>query len=291
MNNVKSKGLRKYTKKAGKTSLRARKVTKSMPASSTDYMIKLVNRMINKNVENKVTGVVTASNSVLSIVCEEGVASSYNYFLFNPVNSGLLNLTQGVNVDQRVGNRITLKRFVIKGTIYWDPAYTVAQDANSPGWLQSQGYVDLYIGRPRDLNTVLDNDLPLFYQNGSTTITPTAQIEERTYSVNKDDYNVLYHKRFKIGANTVAGDNVNYGNNDYSLNKEFGIDLCRKHYKNKIIRYNDANVNPNEAYISSTYIWATFTCPNTNPQIGTVNGTAYSPVRMIVTAYAEYEDA
>lgn len=284
MNNVKPKGLRKYAKKTTKSSMSRRKTNYAMSDTTKQTILKMINRVVNKNVENKVTGIVTDSNSVLSIDVSGGMATDYNYFLFNPVNSGLLNLTQGVNVDQRIGNRITLKRYVIKGSIYWDPSYTSSTN-NSPGFLQAQGYVDLYIGRPRDIGSIIDNDLPLFYQNGSQTITPTAQIEERTYSVNKDDYNILYHKRYKVGTNNTSG------NNDYALNREFGIDLCRKHYKNRIIRYNDANVQPNDAYLDSTYIWATFTCPNTNPVLGDTETTIYSPVRMIVSAYAEYEDA
>lgn len=285
LKNGKTKGYRK----TGKKVIHRRKtVGKSLPKVMKKDVQKMIKTEIAKNVENKITPNITASNSILSIVVDGTNPVQYNYFVFNPVNSGVLAINQGVDVQSRIGNKIKLKRFIIKGTVYYDPSGTIGPYGNNPYFSQSQGYVDLYFGRPVNTDNFISNQLNGLYQNGSTVITPTAQIMERTYGINKDEYKIYWHKRLKIGVST--GEN----NNDYKLNHEFGFDVCKACTKNLIVKYNDNSTVPESGLLDSLCLWATFTCPNTDPvamPLLNVNATAYSPVRMIATSYVEFEDA
>lgn len=277
-------GKTKGNRKTGKKVIHRRKTAnKTLPKVIKKDVQKMIKTEIARNVENKVTGNVSTSNSILSI--DSGPNPVYNYLAFSPVDSGLLNINQGVDVQSRIGNKIKLKRWIIKGTVYYDPAGTTS-GPHSFG--QSQGYVDLYFGRTVNTDLNINNQLDFLYQNGSATITPTAQIVERTYGINRDYYKVYWHKRIKIGISGTS----DYNNNDYVLNYEFGFDVCKHCTKNLVVKYDDGSSIPESGLLNSLYLFGTFTCPNTDPTVSPIAGsTAYSPVRIIATSYAEYEDA
>lgn len=275
-------------RKTGKKAIHRRKtVDKNM--SKVNHLRKLVKMEIAKNVENKITGNQQASNSVvLCPTSNTGTITSIgdlSYFVFNPVDAGVLNVPQGTDVQSRIGNQIKLKRYVIKGSVYWDPTL----DASNNFININQGYVDLYVGRLLN-NEFIDTHLTDLYNNGSTALFPTMQILDRTLSINKDQYKTYWHKRFKIGQSSA-----NYNNNDYKLNVEFGLDVCRYVCKNKIIKYDDVDATPNDSLLSSITLFAVGTYPNAdfNPGTGGYNpdSFAYFPVRIQCTSYCEYEDA
>jgi len=265
---------------------------KSMVKPTTAEVRTIVKAEIARDIENKVTQTGSVSNSVLTIQTNgEGNEPDYSFFNWAPATAagGVLNISQGVDSQTRVGNKIKLKRWVIKGTCYYDPAGTISA---TNGWQQSQGYINIYFGRTNNINNIVTDTLDYFYQNGSNTITPLGEIIERTYGVNHDYYKIYWHKQFKIGANTNNGDNINYGNNDYSLNHEFGFDVCKLCTKNLIVKYNDMSDIPQDGLFNSLFLFATYTSPNTNPVVNaSTTTTLYAPARIIASSYVEYEDA
>lgn len=281
----------KYSKSKSKRT--TKKTTSKVPQAVKLY----VKKETAKNIENKYTGSVGGTGSVLTVTYDSGsppVGSTLDYFLFNAQQSGLFSMIQGVQQNQRLGNTIKLKRWVIKGSVYYDPNYTV--DNNDGGFTQAQGYVDVYFGRPKNMVNQIQPQLTGLYQDGSSALTPSCQLTERLYSINQDQYKVLWHKRYKIGSAGSGPGGTNSSpivNNDYKLNHEFGFDVCKLCCKNKILRYDDNTTNPEDALVSSLYVWATFTMPNQNLDLnaGGAGAVKYSPVKMAVQSYAEYEDA
>lgn len=286
---------RTYRKTGRKVNYRRKTAVKTMPKVNKKVVQKMIKTEIAKNVENKITGNISTSNSVLSIDTNAmGNISQFNYFVFNPVNSGVLTINQGVDVQSRIGNQIKLKRYVIKGSVYYDPA----TDVNHNIWSgQNQGYIDLYIGRPVNLDNVITNQLTGLYQNGNADITPQCQILDRTYKINKDYYKIYWHKRFKIGnagvQGVIANNNGQINNNDYKLNVEFGVDLCKLACKNRVVKYNDNSTIPQDSLLDSFCLFAVGTYPNYDiPLTGYApNSQLYLPVRIQCTSYCEFEDA
>lgn len=280
----------KYSKKSNKRS--TKKNTYKVPKAIKTY----VKKETAKNIENKVTGTVGGSQSVLTVVnTQEGqnITSQLGYYLFNPSTSGLFSMQQGTAQNQRVGNTIKVKRWVIKGSVYYDAFFP---PAGNECFAQNQGYVDVYFGRPKNMNNTIQPQLVGLYQDGAQTITPQCELIERLYSINKDQYKIYWHKRFKIGSAGYNDGTVNSNmvNNDYKLNKEFGFDVCKLCFKNKVLRYDDNTTDPSDALVDSLYLWATFTMPNQDAQNidpATDAGTFYSPVKIACQSYAEYEDA
>ena len=279
-----SKGTIK-SRKSNKRPISSNKVSKGIKT--------LVKKEIARNVENKITVNASTEQSILAVNYNTSLMKYItDYISWAPQGDGdVLTIQQGTAQDQRIGNKIKLKRWVVKGSVYYDPnAFTGA--LYDEYFQQAQGFVDIYFGRQLNMGNVVPGNLQDLYQNGGTTFTPTGALLERTYSINKDEYKIYWHKRYKIGAaSTLSG--YQTSNNDYKLNQEFGFDICKLVCKNKVLKYSDSTNTPEDQLVSSLTLWATFTCPSTNIQYTYTaeDNTAYSPAKISVTSYAEYEDA
>lgn len=270
-----------------------KKTYKKRPTMSKKSIKTMVKKEIASNIENKISSNVSSSASILNIIQQDLTAPILDYYVWNPYFNGLFNtIIQGPAQSQRIGNTIKLKRWVIKGSIYYDAAFTGTSLLAFP---QNQMYIDLYFGRKLNLTESVLGTLDDFYQSGSNSIAPYGQLIERTYGVNKDEYKVYWHKRYKVGAAGTTPAGTDYPNNDYKLNREFGFDVCKLVCKNKKIKYNDSMSNVAEdALIQSLSLWAVGTMPNTSVDTTlTPSGatTYYSPVRIQANTYVEYEDA
>lgn len=276
----------KGTKKVKRSVRRTKKV--SEPVKS------YIKKELAKNIENKVSINVDYSGSILTVQSDNNNLITYNYGIFNPYANNQFAINQGVAMNERIGNRIKLKKWIMKGTIYVDPLAPPTAGSTFP---LSLGYIDYYLGRKNNLTEQITTDLEFLYQNGPAANTPTGQLEERLYPINRDEYKIYYHKRVKIGQSTYFGTGtpVPYvmPNNDYKLNHEFKIDICKLVCKNHIIKYDDANSTAEDALLQSLTMFATFTMPSADvdPTSQPANSTAYSPVRWYLTSYIEYEDA
>ena len=252
-----------------------------------------VNQIISRNVENKFTSTLTYNDAV----ARTDAASAYTFFNWSPgadaTGSKLFNLDNGTYQNQRVGNTIKLKRWIIKGII--QPVIT-----ETTTMLNSYvGYVDVYFGKLMKNTAPPANTLTKLYQNGITATTPTCLSTDMLNPLNRDNYKVYYHKRFKMGA---ASDNDSYSstpstasahpaNNDFKLSRTFGFDVCKYILKNRHVKFPDGNIAPapapDNADILNLTIWATFT-PQTGQATGASSKTLYN---IDCLTYAEYEDA
>lgn len=284
-------GNRKTYKKSYRKATRKGK-SKPKTKVSTKLQNKTVRSIVKKeianNIENKMTINVDYTGSVLTIQTDASNNISYNYGIFNPVTQGLFGITQGVQQNQRIGNKIKLKRWIVKGSIYMDPVVET-----SLCFPQQQCYVNLYLGRKNNLTEDVDTTLENLYQNGPSANNPQGLIMERLYSINKDEYKIYWHRRYKIGQASGASTAFVLGNNDYILNKEFGLDICRYVCKNSVLKYDDANTVVENALLSSLTMFCTITMANHDVTTQGIQAeqTFYSPVRWEMSSYAEYEDA
>lgn len=257
----------------------------------------IVKNEIARNVENKITPVNQISGSILTIEADASGNGSLQYLVNSPVQTGFLNIIQGTSQSQRIGNQIKLKRWVVKGTVYFDLANGQLGDPIvSVPFKQNQGYVNLYFGRLLNMDNQINTGLTDLFQNGNDALSPSGLIVDRLYTINKDVYKIYWHKQYKIGISSPTNPGPTAGvlnNNDYMLNEEFGFDICKLCTKNKVIKYDDDNAQPNDALLNSLTLFATYTNPNADINLSslTPSTTFYSPVRLEALTYAEYEDA
>jgi len=247
-----------------------------------------VNSIIARNVENKVT----ESKNFTAPVCQL-VGSSLEWYLMNNWDTYQFTIPQGVTENTRVGNQIKLKRWIIKGQIHPVLNFITGGDPGNILPNTATGYLDLYFGR-LNTNEEVNNLLPSFLDNGSSSVAPTGQQNQIFKPVNKDAYKIYYHKRFKmapsISSTPFTGTNGLVPNNDFALTRTFGFDVCKYICKNAVVKFDDSQTTPQNEMIRRLALWATWT-----PAIGNI-GLSGSPLtkhfyNISVCSYAEYEDA
>jgi len=253
-------------------------------------VLQIVKNQISRNIENKNTATLAYKGAIAI-----GLGSTFNWYVMNNFHSGangLFNITRGTQDNHRIGSVIKLKRWIIKG--YISPQYS-GGIANEDTFLFNsyQGYVDVYFGKTHD-GTPVSSTLANFLNNGAISETPLGSDTQIFHTVNKYKYKVYYHKRFKVGTSAgTLGANPSYSmtpNNECSLTRTFGFDVCKYICKNKHIVYDDQIDVPIDVNIKNLAVWARFTPLASS--LGTINnGGKQSYYTLMCETYAEYEDA
>lgn len=295
---------RKYARKTAATPRKSPRTPRGKYTPRKNYRKKMpmvsfakrVQKVIAGNVENKYTSTITNSNPI-SLV-QQGTLDQYFFYVWAPgqnvSGSQLFNLLSGTYQNNRIGNTIKLKRWIIKGII--EPV-TVDAEQMLGGMT---GYVDIYFGRYKSNLAPVDIALPKLYQNGGTTKSPTCSSTDQLECLNTDNYKVYYYRRFKMGAqfqeltSTVPG-LVAPANNDFKLSQTFGFDVCKYVMKNKHLKYDDTSVAspsppPNDPDVQNLTLWATFS-PWTKQALPQGTGSFKTLYHIHALSYAEYEDA
>jgi len=261
---------------------------------------KRVNQIIARNNENKFTATI-AYNDAVARSTRAASTDSFTFFAWSPgkdaTGSKLFNLSSSTSEGGRIGNTIKLKRWIIKGMI--QPVNSATTNLTN----SNVGYVDIYFGKLLSNTTQVSNTLAKLYQNGASAATPSCISIDMLSPLNKDQYKVYYHRRFKMGAasdpdtysGTAATAQQHPANNDFKLSQTFGFDVCKYILKNKSLKFDDVVTTtyfpPNNADIVNLTLWATFT-PQTGSAEGTgVSGTFKTLYNLDCLTYAEYEDA
>jgi len=129
-------------------------------------------------------------------------------------NTVLGSISQGPSDGERIGNKISIRSWVIKGSV-------VSTSAS-----QRPFYLKVIIAKQKQQAT----GNPIFqnlYEGGSAGPTqPTNQLRDIFSPLNKDAYTIYAARVFKLGPSTPES----YPNNDFSVSKMFSIDLS-KHIK------------------------------------------------------------
>lgn len=281
---VKTNYFNKFRKGKGKAKAKA-KVVKA-PRVPPMSFAKRVNQIIARNVENKYTD----TKSILLDVCTKTtIATTWATWVPGSSATGTFLIPQGDAVNQRDGNSIKLKRWIVKGLI--QP--TTRSTTVSPAVIMPNtftGYVDIYFGRLMNNLTAVPNTLDKMYQSGATDLTPTGAFNEQLFSINKDLYKIHYHKRFKLGGSSNTSFYTNGQANDFNLTRSFGFDVTKYILKNKHLKFDELSTQPQNPELSNLTFWAVF-----HSSSGTFVGNSsidpqYSFYQIQLMTYAEFED-
>jgi len=218
-----------------------------VPVSIKRYVKRAVNRT------EEVKTVVTTLSDLQS-----GIAAQIRPYVQDP-GCGLISLTeamdtiqQGVGQGDRIGNKIRLKRNMLKGYLY---AINGGLTGGNPT------NVTMYIGRLKStLLTPITATLAQLFQAGDTVFAPTDNNLSSLYQINRNSWNVYYRRTFKIGGATSSSTNAIPANNDYKALVKFSINLSK--WLPKTINYNDASSISTNAGL---YMWFTISNYNDEP--------------------------
>jgi len=293
-------------------------------------VISLIQRAVNKNVENKTSNLVEHSGNV----CKYPHSGTYTNF-FKSFNGIFDTITQGVNAASRIGNRFKLKGLYVDIMIHPDETYlkNYTTDTRTEQWMDHpkalentyQGILTFYIGKRIDGGSIDDKVVDLL-QKGNTAADPSGKLYDQLYPDNKDVYKIYFKRRMKCGMSSVPDMNTSYvvhettahssggilitpeqkpvskfqnipmmPNNDYKLTHKFKVNICNFIGKNATIRYNDDETS---AVVPSTLhgltMWATW-----SPCVGNVvmapvgAGTTQDNAffKIHTSTYFDFEDA
>jgi len=285
-----------FTKRSFFSKKKSPRYVKKSPRPATKRpritFAKKVNQVIAKNVENKISNTITSNPYVCTWA--SGALPVWAHKNFD----ALFNMIQGPTMWQRIGNRIKLKRWVMKGLIH--PANENDPYSSGATFLRHsyQGTVTVFLLKGVNATYPITT-LPALLQDGNTTKNATGQLLDQLYSINKDQYKIYWSRKFKVGpaqtGTPVAGGSYTtpvplVSNNEYKASATFGFDICKYIGKNAIIKYNDndsgAQLPPSMVGLTMCAIWSPI-AGNLGPQAGTPN--SYYAINF--TSFIEYEDA
>lgn len=183
---------------------------------------------------------------------DKGLISAANVLFLNsivpigPHNAGI-QILQGVQQGQRIGNKIRSKSLTIKGTVIPLPFNSSTNAFVYPTQYKMWFFYDKRF--PQEV----PNPSPDFFQLGGTTAPITGDLSTMWAPVNTDIYKVLAVRTFKCGYSGFNGtgttvDASGFQNNDFPLNANFSVNLTSKMVKTVV--YNDDLSTP-----TSRTIW------------------------------------
>lgn len=220
---------RKYVKRTRRPTKRTRKPRKR---TGKGYVTKAqVARMIGRRIEDKYD----YSGTMEQDVSNQIGAAPY----FQNLNWGSIGyITQGVGQGQRLGNRITVKNAVLKGSI-------VMRDYNSlNNSRELDQIVTLVVFKLKTYlagtNPTYANTFSRMFQQGSTAGPLTNGVGDHLKRWNKDVFTIKAVRRFKMGySGTHAGGATGNGlqpvpNNDFKYQQFFRIPLTKFYKKTQI---------------------------------------------------------
>lgn len=261
--------------------------------------VQKVQKIIASNVENKYTNTIQTTLPVLTIAGFSAQPTTYTHLIWSPGTTtyGLWDISQGTAINERVGNSIKIKKWILKGIIQPDPSFvgvaSVNNNSNAPMGNTTTGYVDVYFGRLLNNLQPPPTTLENFYQNGAVDITPISQNVETLYRVNTDLYKVYFHKRFKMSTGNVGTTTTNLNfpqSNDFNMTRTFGFDITKYILKNKMLKYDELVSFPQNSDIQNLTCWAIWHPATGNPVLPSgVQQSSFYSINLL--SYGEYEDA
>lgn len=273
----------KLYKKSKSTTPRTPRSAKS--GNSKETFTQKVQKIITRNIENKKT----IAAQAVSPVCQFGVTQIPVWYTLKDWDNNVWKIAQGSAQAQRTGDKVKMKRWIIKGQIMPD---CTGMAFNESGYLRSsfQGYVTLYFGRRRDGQSV-QPDLAGLFDSGNSAVKPIGSSVEMMLPLNNQLYKVYWRKTFKLGTSIGSFTSTQQNaNNDFGMVRTFGFDVCKYIMKNRILQFDDTDDRTTDRDMKELAMWAVW-----RPAIGSLfNPNVYitnSFYSINLTSYGEYEDA
>jgi len=259
---------------------------------------KRVNALISAKIENKFSNNFQVSGNVSTWT------SGTSPVWFRESLVAPMSMTQGTSSWNRIGNTITLKKWIVKVLIHPtldnDPYASVGFQFNR---FTHQGKITLFIMKQKAGGIPL-NTLPGLLQNGNAETTPTGILTDQLCAINTDRYKIYYKRSFRVGSSATGEVIPNTGgigqgfsipfpllaNNDLKVSAQFNVDICKYIGKNAKITFDDNTVTPNLPAtltgISLCAIWS--------PIAGNMAVNAQTPnscYQVLFNNHIEFEDA
>jgi len=230
--------IRRY-KKTRRVFAKRRAPLRRKAAPKKKSMLKMIKREISKAAENKTMQVYDHGWDIKPFAAAD---FDSRILPMGPDATGLI-ITQGTNQQQRIGNKIKLKKLVFSGIVHPLPYHATTNPTPAPCYVKL-----FFFYNKEDGNAVptvkADGD---FFQFGGSTATFQNELSDMISPINTDKYRVLATRTLKIGYQVYSGTGAlptqgNLSNNDFKLCQRFRVDLTKLHPQ--IIQFRDTASAP-----------------------------------------------
>lgn len=188
-------------------------------------------------------------------------ADTVPFFCLTPNNlvtfpQGLGSLAQGVTQSTRIGNKVEMVKGTLRMQIAANPQDVTYNTNPRPCNVQ------IFVGYDRlGVNGAIDDSLPAFFQDNSTSHEPTGTNLDLFSKINTDRYVICYKRTLKIGNSEYFGTGSSstnyYTNNEFKSQRTVNIDFTRRMIKH--LRFNDVSGAPSNRGL---YCWILVSAPD-----------------------------
>lgn len=232
-----------------------------------------VKRTISNNLENK-----TAYDEGTSVISAYNISTSLYAFPLHPYTA-FTEIAQGVGAGTRVGNKIKLKKVLLKYILTPLPYNVTTNPIPAPN------IIKLWFGYQKNKPLERTPATPSFFQLGNIAAQPQGFLQDLIQATNKDLFKIYKTQTHKLGwsANNGTGGQSQYQNqqnNDFKMNVMKTINITR--YMTKTVNFDDTNLNQTNGH--GLYMYAT--CVRADGQTQ-----ATLPVNLQWWLDYQYEDA
>lgn len=197
--------------KGKKHATRSKKYTKGTPRTNPGFRKKVLS-VIKRTQEVKIN--VQSQDSQNIQFYDPNLGSPSNMTYLDLKGQCISQINQGVDNNSRIGTKINIRSWVIKGSI------VSINTANRPFYVKA---IVLKSKENTDYSTNLFNDL---YERQITGSAPLNTLADIYTPIDKDNYTVYAMRVFKLGPSTSSTN----PNNDFSVSRMFSINMT-KHFK------------------------------------------------------------
>lgn len=214
----------RYKKNVRRASKARRASKKRLPMRKT--IGKIVRREISRAAEDK-----HVRNSSGSVLFTDPSTSNFRqgniWDLSAPVNA----ITTGTGPGGRIGNKIKLKRFVLKFLMWPKAGFTRLCLVKM--WIISDRF-NPNNSTPFNIQDAVQST-GVFFENGNTTSGFVSSLTDMLFPVNSDRFKVHKTKTFKVGY--ASGPTSGSGNNDFKVMHRVSVNVLK--YMPKNFKYQD----------------------------------------------------
>lgn len=159
-----------------------------------------------------------------------------------------LDIPQGNQDGQRIGQRVMTKKCTLK-LICRAPTPDVQGDPTAPCILQ------IFVGYRKSSPSITPDSTALnrLFDLGNAVRAPDGTLESLTYSINKEEFRILYYKKIKLGN----ADAARAHNNDFPLFRFVNLSLTK--FMGQLHFNGVTTLPPTNRHL---YLWATWVNPN-----------------------------
>jgi len=204
--------------------------------SASGTFAKRVKNVIQKTAEAKVVDYFIGNKAITSVLASDWMSKNVLILTADTTANGMYQISQNSYQGGRIGNRVTTRSAILKGSIVCNAFYDGTNNYNPQPMFVTMWIVKLKPHLNDDVATLDTVRGSSFFQHGGNAVGFAGSIVDMQKTVNQNHVTLLKKRVFKVGmGNYVSGYGVNtannanqqYNTNDAVMSKLFKMNITK----------------------------------------------------------------